>query len=115
MSAIDDYLDGVEQPRRAALEHIGDVVRAQVPDAEEGTSYGMPAFKYRGRPLIGFVAAKKHLSLFPFSPVVIEALDDRLAGFDRSKGTIRFSAEHPVPDDVLHAIIELRLDEIRRT
>ena len=28
----------------------------------------MPAFKYGGRPLVGFVAASKHLSLFPFSP-----------------------------------------------
>ncbi len=114
MSEIDDYLAGVEEPNRAALEHIRAVVRAAVPDVEEGRSYGMPAFRYGGRPLVGFVAARNHLSLFPFSPQVIEALHGSLAGFGLSKGTIRFSAEQPIPDDVLRAVVALRLDEIRR-
>ena len=114
MSAIDEYLAGVEEPRRSALEHIRGVVRAEVPDADEGTSYGMPAFKFAGRPLVGFVAAKQHLSLFPFSPAVIDALADRLDGFELSKGTIRFSVERPIPDDVIRDIVALRMDEIRR-
>ena len=43
-------------------------------------SYGLPALTYRGRPLLGLASTKKHLSLFPFSPAVIEALHDRLDG-----------------------------------
>ena len=46
----------------------------------------MPAFLYAGRPLLGLRAAKKHSSLFPFSPAVLEAVRDRLEGFDVSKG-----------------------------
>ena len=38
------------------------VVGGLVPEAEDGTSYGVPAFIYAGRPLLGFRAAKKHLS-----------------------------------------------------
>ncbi len=88
------------------------MVKELVPQAEEGKSYGMPALKYNKRPLVGFVAAKKHLSLFPFSPAVIEALTDRLDGFELSKGTIRFTAEHQLPDDLLRDVVMLRLDEI---
>ena len=83
-----------------------------MPDAEEGKSYGVPAFLYSGRPLLGFSAAKKHLSIFPFSPEAIEAVQDRLDGFDLAKGTIRFSAEHPVPDDVLADLVRARMEEI---
>jgi len=109
---MDDYLADVAEPDRAALERIRRVVKELVPQAEEGKSYGMPALKYNKRPLVGFVAAKKHLSLFPFSPAVIEALTDRLDGFELSKGTIRFTAEHQLPDDVLRDVVMLRLDEI---
>ena len=112
MSEMDDYLADVPEPDRAALERIRRVVKALVPQAEEGKSYGMPALKYNKRPLVGFVAAKKHLSLFPFSPAVIAALTDRLDGFELSKGTIRFTAEHQLPDEVLRDVVMLRLDEI---
>ena len=109
---MDDYLAGLEEDQRAALQHVREVVRAAVPDAEEGTSYGMPAFRWKGKPLLGFRAAKKHLSLFPFSPAAVEAVADRLEGFDLSKGTIRFTPERPVPDDVLLALVEARKREI---
>jgi uncharacterized protein YdhG (YjbR/CyaY superfamily) len=109
---MDDYLADVAEPDRGALERIRRVVKELVPQAEEGKSYGMPALRYNKRPLVGFVAAKKHLSLFPFSPAVIDALTDRLDGFELSKGTIRFTAEHQLPDDVLRDVVMLRLDEI---
>lgn len=114
MSAVDDYLLELEEPARSTLQHILDLVKLIVPEAEGGRSYGMPALRYNKRPLLGFVAAKNHLSVFPFSPAVIERLHDRLDGFVVSKGTIRFSAAHPIPDDVLSAIVRARLEEITR-
>jgi uncharacterized protein YdhG (YjbR/CyaY superfamily) len=114
MSEIDDYLAGLDEPRRSALEHIRVLVTAAAPDAEEGKSYGMPAFRYAGKPLLGFHAAQRHLSVHPFSPEAIEAVSDRLAGFDLAKGTIRFTPDQPIPDDVIHELVALRLAELRR-
>jgi uncharacterized protein YdhG (YjbR/CyaY superfamily) len=111
-SAIDEYLVGLAPAQRAALEHVCAVVRRAIPEAEESKSYGMPAFIYEGRPLLGFRAAKKHLSIFPFSPAVVEAVKDRLDGFDLSKGTIRFSPDRPLPDDVLKEVVRARLREL---
>lgn len=109
---MDDYLDGLPPGQKAALERVRAVVSDAVPDAEEGTSYGMPAFIHAGRPLLGFRAAKQHLSIFPFSPAAIEAVQHRLEGFDLAKGTIRFSPERPVPEDVLVDVVRLRAQEI---
>jgi uncharacterized protein YdhG (YjbR/CyaY superfamily) len=72
----------------------------------------MPAFLYAGRPLLGFRAAKKHLSVFPFSPAAVEAVADRLEGFDLSKGTIRFAPDRPLPEDVLADLVRARKKEI---
>jgi uncharacterized protein YdhG (YjbR/CyaY superfamily) len=112
MSAMDEYLDGLAPDQKAALVRVREIVAELVPDAEEGKSYGMPAFIYAGRPLLGFRAAQKHLSIFPFSPAAIEAVSDRLDGFDLAKGTIHFSPDHPVPRAVLADMLRLRAREI---
>jgi uncharacterized protein YdhG (YjbR/CyaY superfamily) len=112
MSAMDEYLDGLPQEQREALARVRAVVAGVAPEAQEGVSYGMPAFLYAGRPLLGFRAAKKHLSVFPFSPAAIEAVEDRLEGFDLSKGTIRFSPDRPLPEDVLANLVQARKEVI---
>ena len=47
-----------------------------------------------------------------FSPAVIERVADRLDGFTLTKGTVQFTAEHPVPDDVVRDMVRYRLDEL---
>ena len=91
MGDVDAYL--TEQPvdARAGLQHIADLVLEVAPDAAQGTSYGAPAFRHGGRPLLGFLVAKRHLNLFVFSPAVIERVADRLDGFRLTKGTVQFS------------------------
>src|SRR6476620_1715904 len=115
MSVMDEYLDGLVPEQKAAPARVREIVAGLVPDAEEGRSYGVPAFIYAGRPLLGFRAAKKHLSIFPFSPAAVEAVRDRLDGFSLSKGTIRFSPDSPVPDDVLASLVRVRKQEIAPT
>ena len=110
--SIDEYLAGLPPPQRVALERVRAVVTKVVPEAEEGVSYGMPAFIYEGRPLLGFRAADKHLSVFPFSPAAIESVEDRLDGFQLSKGTIRFTPEDPLPEEALVDVVRARLREI---
>jgi uncharacterized protein YdhG (YjbR/CyaY superfamily) len=112
MSAVDDYFAGLDPSSRAAFERVRDIVTELVPEVEEGTSYGMAAFRYKQKPLIGFLATKQHLSIFPFSPQVVDAVRDRLDTFELSKGTIRFTVAQPLPDDVVRDIVRFRAEEI---
>jgi uncharacterized protein YdhG (YjbR/CyaY superfamily) len=109
---VDDYFGGLDPPARAAFEHIRDVVMGVVPEAEPGTSYGMAALMYRKKPLLGFRAAQRHLSIFPFSPEAIDAVRDRLGGFELAKGTIRFTAATPIPEDAVRDLVRHRVAEI---
>ena len=112
MTPVDDYLAGLAGPERAAFERLRLVVRRLIPDVEEGRSYGMPAFKYKQRPLLGFMASKNHLSLFPFSAAGVDAVRDELAGFDLSKGTIRFTPDKPLPDSSIEHLVRYRQREL---
>jgi uncharacterized protein YdhG (YjbR/CyaY superfamily) len=109
---IDDYLAGLEEPQREALERVRAIAQRVASDATQGTSYGMPALRVAGKPLLGFRVSNQHLSLHPFSPEVVAAVAEELAGFSLSKGTIRFTPETPVPEPVIERLIRLRLAEI---
>jgi uncharacterized protein YdhG (YjbR/CyaY superfamily) len=112
MGTVDEAISEVGSPSREALQHIVDIARRLAPEAEDGVSYGMPALRVAGKPFVGVVAAAKHLSLFPFSPAAIESVRDDLAHYSVSKGTVRFTAEHPLPDDVVERLLRARLAEI---
>lgn len=114
MGTVDAFLDDLSPARRGTFERVLREAVAAAPASEQGTSYGMPALLYRGRPLLGFASAKSHLSVFPFSPDVVDAVRDRLDGYALSKGTIRFSESQPLPDDVVTAMVRHRRDEIDR-
>lgn len=109
---MDQYLGSLSPEQNAALTRVREVVERMVPEAEEGQSYGVPAYLYAGRPLLGFRAAKKHLSVFPFSPAAVAAVAHRLEGFDLSKGTIRFTPDRPLPEDVVADLVRARKEEI---
>jgi uncharacterized protein YdhG (YjbR/CyaY superfamily) len=112
MTVVDEYFGGLEPGQRAAFERIRGLAVELAPQAEQGRSYGMAALTYSGKPLIGFRAAKEHLSVYPFSARVVEAVRDQLAGFELSKGTLRFTAAKPLPDKTIREIVRLRLAEI---
>jgi uncharacterized protein YdhG (YjbR/CyaY superfamily) len=112
MAVVDEYLAGLDAATRATFEHIRNLALDIVPGAEEGTSYGMAALTYKQKPLLAFLAAKHHLSIFPFSSRIVDAVRDRLTTFELSKGTIRFTVAIPLPDDVVRDIVRGRLEEI---
>jgi uncharacterized protein YdhG (YjbR/CyaY superfamily) len=112
MSIFDEYLADVPEPQKTELERLRKAVRREVPGVEESESYGMPAFKYKKRPLLGFKVSKNHLSVFPFSPKAIDAAREELAGFDLSKGTVRFTPDKPIPNSALRQLLSFRVREI---
>jgi uncharacterized protein YdhG (YjbR/CyaY superfamily) len=109
---IDATLAALPGDQRAALESLRSAIAAAAPDAVEAISYGAPAFRYRGRPLVSYAAAKSHCSLFPMSPAVLERHLGELDGFDTAKGTIRFTPARPIPTEVVRAIVRDRLAEL---
>jgi uncharacterized protein YdhG (YjbR/CyaY superfamily) len=109
---IDAILADLPADQRMALQAVRETIGRTVPSAEEGFSYGVPAFRYRGRPLAAYAAAKGHCSYFPMSPAVIDAHREALADFDLAKGTIRFRPEAPLPGPVVEALVRTRQAEI---
>ena len=106
---IDGYLSTVPDDARATLEEVRRTIKTIAPGAVESISYGMPAFKYRGRPLVYFAAAKNHCALYGIG---VAAHEPELAAYDTSKGTIRFPPGEPLPEALVKTLISARIAEI---
>ena len=108
---IDRYLGTLDEPKRATLAELRDTIVAVVPDAEQGISYGLPAFRLRGKTIAGFAAFKSHLSYLPHSGSVIPALARETEGFTKTKGSLHFPVDEPLPRTLVKQLLETRMAE----
>jgi uncharacterized protein YdhG (YjbR/CyaY superfamily) len=96
-ASVEAYFAALPPDSRGVLEKLRKTIRAAAPTATEAISYQLPAFKYRGMGLVCYGAFKDHLSLFPMSMQAIEDNQEALEPFVSGKGTIRYTAERPLP------------------
>jgi uncharacterized protein YdhG (YjbR/CyaY superfamily) len=106
---IDEYLDGLEEPKRTTLTRLRQTILDILPEADQGISYGVPAFKVGGKTIAGFAAFKNHLSYLPHSGSVFPQLRDELQGYSTSSGALRFALDEPLPVPLVQKLIAVRL------
>jgi uncharacterized protein YdhG (YjbR/CyaY superfamily) len=111
MLTIDEYLSKVEIAQKIELEKVRKVVKKIILEAQEVITYGMPGFKYKGKYLLAFAPFKDHLSIFPGAEAV-EASKNKLSGYKTSKGTIQFTVDNPITEDIIKEIVLYRIKEI---
>ncbi len=113
ITTVDDYIAKFPPEIQALLETMRATIRAAAPDAKEIISYGMPAFAQNGN-LVYFAAAKKHIGFYPTSSAT-QAFQADLAGYESSKGAIRFPLDKPLPLDLVTRIVKFRVaDNVAR-
>jgi uncharacterized protein YdhG (YjbR/CyaY superfamily) len=121
---VDEYLARVPETARGMLERMRAAIRSAMPaEATETISYRIPAFQMgagggaaRGRRnkgvLVWFAAFSDHCSLFP-TAAVIEAFKDELKGFSKSKGTIHFPLDKPLPTALIKQLVRARVAQYK--
>jgi uncharacterized protein YdhG (YjbR/CyaY superfamily) len=109
---IDTYLADLDGPERNALQQLRQDILEVVPNAEECISYGMPAFKVRGKTVAGFAAFKNHLSYLPHSGSVLSALAADIADYDGTKSSLHFTVDQPLPKDLVTKLVTARLQQL---
>ena len=107
---ITDYLSGFEQDWAMKMQAVRDLLHDLEPDIQEAFSYGMPTFKYKGKTVFHFAAAKNHLGIYPGTEAVA-AFKEMLAGYTCTKGSIHLSWDEPLPETLISEIIRLNIEQ----
>jgi uncharacterized protein YdhG (YjbR/CyaY superfamily) len=110
---VEEYIKNADKDKQGVLNQVRAIVKAAVKSAEEEISYGMPAFKYRGKPLFYYAAMKGHLGLYPTSGP-IQKLKKDLKDFSTSKGCVRIPYNTKLPINIIIKLLKERVKEIKR-
>ena len=114
IKTVNQYLARVPQPARAHLNKMRAAIRSAVPkDSVEIISYGIPAFKQK-RVLVWYAAFSNHCSLFP-TAAIIEKFKNDLKPFSKSKGTIHFPIDKPLPTALIKKLVKARVAQAENT
>ena len=105
---VNKYISNLPVEQQIALERVRQIIKNTVPEAQEYLSYKMPAYHFQGM-IGGFAAFKNHCSFFPWDSKTINVFKDELKGFKTSAGTIQFTPEKPLSEELLQKILRYRV------
>lgn len=113
---VDSYIASSDSEARPKLKEIREIIKAAIPKAEEGISWGVPFYKYHGV-LAGFSAFKNHIS-FGFAAALQnkdrEILEKK--GYKTGKKIIQIKFNQKVPITAIRQILKARakMNEAKR-
>jgi uncharacterized protein YdhG (YjbR/CyaY superfamily) len=108
---IDEYLASLTKVDKGLLESLCKIIKTIVPDTTEEISYGIPTFRYKGKYLVGFGAAKNFCSLYAYSGSTLGDLMDDLREYECTKSAIHFTSEKPLSKLLIKKIVIARIAE----
>jgi len=111
-TSIDDYIATFPPPTQVILQQIRAALRQALPDATEKISYQMPTFYLNGN-VVHFAAWKDHIGFYP-APNGLAQFEPELAAYNRSKGSVHFPLDQPLPIDLIQRIARFRAEENRQ-
>jgi uncharacterized protein YdhG (YjbR/CyaY superfamily) len=112
LKSVDQYIASQPVAVQRVLKRVRSIIRKAVPGGQETISYGIPAYKRHGRPVLYFAGWSQHYSLYPSGDRLAAVFKDEIAPYKVSKGTIRFPLSEPVPVKLIERIAKFRAKEI---
>jgi uncharacterized protein YdhG (YjbR/CyaY superfamily) len=104
---VDAYIEAAPREARAKLLQLRRVIKATAAGVEEGISYRIPYYDYKGA-LVWFAAFKNHISIF-IRPPVIEEHKHELKGYETTKSAVHFPMDKPLPVTLIRKLVKARI------
>jgi uncharacterized protein YdhG (YjbR/CyaY superfamily) len=111
-TSVDDYIKSFSDATQVLLNQLRQIIKINAPDAVESISYGMPAYKLNGKPLVYFAGYEKHIGLYA-TPSGHAEFAKELSKYKQGKGSVQFPLHEPMPLDLIRRIVQFRVGENR--
>ena len=74
----------------------------------------MPTFKIGDRAVVWYAGWKAYCSIYPLSDSFLHSHAADLKGFGRTKGSLHFKPEAPIPEHLIEGLVRARLSDLER-
>jgi uncharacterized protein YdhG (YjbR/CyaY superfamily) len=108
--SVDEYISTFPKDIQTLLENVRMTILKKAPEAVESISYGMPAYKTHGKPLVYFAGHKKHIGFYA-TPTGHTEFSNELSNYKQGKGSVQFPVSHPIPYWLIEQIVVFRVKE----
>lgn len=113
IESVDVYIAQFPESVQSTLIQIRKLIFELVSDAKEKISYGMPAYKLNGKPLIYFAAYKNHIGFYA-TPSAHESFKVELLGYKQGKGSVQFPINDKIPFELIEKMILFKKSELEK-
>ncbi len=110
-ATVDAYINSFPKEIQAIMKDIRKTILETAPEASESISYGMPAYKLDGKPLVYFAAFKNHIGFYA-TPTGHSPLEKALSAYKQGKGSVQFPLQQPMPLELIREIVRYRQTKI---
>ncbi len=112
-TVVDEYIDRFGGEEKARLCALRDLVRAEVPESEEGFMYGLVGYKLNKKPLVYFGGFTYHIGFYA-TPNGHAAFSEDFAPYKQGKGSVQFPLDQELPLDLIRRVVQFRKTETQR-
>lgn len=109
-TTVEEYIQTFPKDLQPILEKVRETIIKNAPEAVESISYGMPAYKTYGKPLVYFAGYKKHIGFYA-TPTGHKEFANELSNYKQGKGSVQFPIDHPIPYWLIEHIVIFRVKE----
>lgn len=109
--SVQEYISLALNEQKRRLSEIQKLIHQNAAGVTEKISYDMPAFLYKGKPLLYVAAQKRHIGLYALPDTNVHFAKE-LREYKTGKGSIQLPNNNEIPLDLIRKIILYRIKTI---
>jgi uncharacterized protein YdhG (YjbR/CyaY superfamily) len=108
----DDYFSKLTPAQKNLAKAIFRAIGERYPELELVIAWNQPMLRNEHDYVFGLSCSTHHLTINPFTRLVLDQLAQQLANYDVLKYTIRLPLDYEIDKELLWNMVRIRLDEI---
>ena len=105
---IKEYISKFPKKTQNILNKIRKLILSTDKKIIESISYGMPAYKFKKKPVMYFAAYENHIGIYA-TPNAHEAFKKELSEYKQGKGSVQFPLEREIPYNLIEKMLKFNL------
>lgn len=111
MSEVDEYINQFEGEAKSRLLKLREIIKSEVPEADEGIMYGLVGYKLNKKPLVYFGAFPHHIGFYA-TPEGHAGFSEELSKYKQGKGSVQFPLDQPLPEDLVKRMVSFKKQQL---